>query len=196
MNKLPKEKRAQVLWLIAGIGMVMTLLLLWFAWNSYSNLKSKTQQMAELREKVRTTKRRVEQEERFRTELATARARLSGIEERMATGDEYLWIIRTLNNLLTASNIDIANFDPPRIGELETMPKVPYRAATFSVQGTAYYHEFGKFLAEFENSFPYMEINRVELSPNPESGLSAQEGEKLSFKMEFVTLIKPGSGKR
>ena len=41
MNKLPKEKRAQVLWLIAGIGMVMSLLLLWFAWNSYSNLKSK-----------------------------------------------------------------------------------------------------------------------------------------------------------
>ena len=73
-------------------------------------------------------------------------------------------------------------------------PKFPYRAALFNVRGTAYYHDFGKFLADFENAFPYLRIQNIELDPNVSSAANTQsEPEKLAFKMEIVALVNPNS---
>ena len=71
-------------------------------------------------------------------------------------------------------------------------PKFPYKAAVFNVRGVAYFHDLGRFLADFENSFPFARVQNVEMEV---AGSSAATGtsdtEKLSFRMEIVTLINP-----
>jgi hypothetical protein len=77
----------------------------------------------------------------------------------------------------------------PVIGEMNMLPAFPYHQATSTVTGSAYYFDFGRFVADFENQFPYMRIQNLNLEP---SG-AADDPEKLSFRMEIVTLIKSGS---
>ena len=61
-----------------------------------------------------------------------------------------------------------------------------------SITHRAAYHEFGRFVADFENAFPYMRIQNIELDPAAASNASAQsDQEKLAFKMEIVTLVNP-----
>ena len=72
------------------------------------------------------------------------------------------------------------------------IPEFPYKAATYRVGGTAYYHDLGKFLAEFENYFPYMRVLNLDLGP--EEGTAAgtgEEREKLVFSFEVAALVKP-----
>ena len=72
--------------------------------------------------------------------------------------------------------------------------KFPYKAAIFNVRGTAYYHDLGKFLADFENAFPYLRVQNLELEPAANSSATTTgEAEKLAFKMEIVALINPNA---
>jgi hypothetical protein len=45
-----------------------------------------------------------------------------------------------------------------------------------------YYHEFGKFFADFENAFPYFIIQNVEIAPSGQ----AEGQEKLSYTFDIV----------
>ncbi|MEY2409955.1 MAG: hypothetical protein QOF48_2625, partial [Verrucomicrobiota bacterium] len=76
------------------------------------------------------------------------------------------------------------------------LAKFPYRAAVFHVRGTAFFHDFGRFVADFENTFPYMRIQNIDLEPSSSSlgdHTNPNDKEKLSFKMEIVTLVNPNS---
>ena len=79
------------------------------------------------------------------------------------------------------------------------LPQFPYEAAIFSVRGTAYYHQFGKFLADFENRFPYFRVQNLILGAGSGSESAAGSDatatrtgdEKLNFSMVVIALIKP-----
>ena len=72
------------------------------------------------------------------------------------------------------------------------LPKFPYRAAAFNLRGTAFFHDFGAFVADFENTFPYMRIQNIELDPaSTSAATSSDHSEKLSFRMEIVALVSP-----
>ncbi|HVR37084.1 MAG TPA: hypothetical protein VMS21_14675, partial [Methylomirabilota bacterium] len=59
--------------------------------------------------------------------------------------------------------------------------------------GTGYYHDFGEFLAEFENRFPYVRLQRIHLEPAAVRTANPEDREKLSFRIEFVALVKHGA---
>ena len=79
------------------------------------------------------------------------------------------------------------------------LPKFPYQAASFGVKLAARYHDFGAFLADFENRFPYMRVQNLHLEPvsaaPAEEALSAGERQShrrtLAITMRVVTLVKP-----
>jgi hypothetical protein len=58
---------------------------------------------------------------------------------------------------------------------------------TLTVSGTAYYHDLGKFLADFENEFPHIRLVNLDIQLSPAVG----DTEKLVFKVDIVTLAKP-----
>jgi hypothetical protein len=70
------------------------------------------------------------------------------------------------------------------------IPRFPYKQATLSIGGIAHYHDLGRFIADFENSFPLMRVLNLSLDLNPTP--TASDRDKLAFKMDIVTLVKPG----
>jgi len=189
MNRLPADKQKKIA-LVAGatVGVVV---LLWFV--MISPLRA---QQVKLRALMADSKSQVEKGQRSAAlalqasnDLATASQRLNQEEDRMASGDLYAWMIQTMNQFKAPYAVEIPSIGKEISCEVGMFPKFPYKTVMFIVRGAAYYHDFGKFLADFENHFPYMRVQNLDLSSN--TGLKEEDVERLNFTMEVVTLVKP-----
>jgi len=195
MNKLPKEKRDRII--AVTIATVIAIGGIWYGLirSQQAKLEESTRTTIKAREKVTNAKRRVEKEKLIQVELDAARLGLKAIEEEMAAGDLYSWIIVTVNKFRAAYRVEIPQFSREQVSEVNVIPGFPYKGATFTLRGTAYYHDLGKFVADFENAFPHVRLLNLEMEPvglpNPTAQSNLDEQEKLSFKMDIVTLIKP-----
>jgi len=155
-----------------------------------ATLKDKLTLVNETQEKLRNVRRALGLMERYKQELAAAQQKLNGMEGRMPSGDVYRWAIRALAGLQTNS-VEFANFEPPRVGDSTILPKVPYKATVFFLKGTAYYHDFGKFLANLENSFPHLRLQKLELEPLQFGEATTEAQQQLSYRLEILALITP-----
>jgi len=197
MNKLPKEKRDRII--AAAIATVIAIAGIWYGLirPQQAKLQDSARTTIKAQEKVTNAKRRVEKEKPIQIELDAARQGLKAIEDEMAFGDLYSWIIVTVNKFRAAHRVEIPQFSREQVREVNVIPGFPYKGATFTVKGTAYYHDLGKFIADFENTFPHVRLLNLEMEPVALPGPGAQsnpeEQEKLSFKMDILALIKPTS---
>ena len=198
MKNLTKEKRDRLI--LVALGTIMLIVALWYG--LISAQKKSIVEIALLTEqqktKVSNAERLVHSTGQIQKDLEITSQKLKSIEDTMASGDMYSWIIQTVNNFLTAKNyraerkVDIPQFSREVPAEVGVLTKFPYKAAIFNVRGTAYFHDFGKFLADFENSFPYIRVQNLELeSAASTSATTTSDPEKLAFKMEIVTLVSP-----
>ena len=106
----------------------------------------------------------------------------------------YSWIIQTINRFRADRKVEIPQFSREVTTEIGVFPKFPYKAALFHVRGTAYFHELGRFIADFENTFPHIRIQNIDMEPATQSAATTTQNadpEKLAFKMEIVALINP-----
>ena len=85
--------------------------------------------------------------------------------------------------------MEIPRIGQPAVEEVDLLPGVPYKQARIILSGSGYFHDIGKFLADFENTFPHMRI--VNLKIDPYTGAAGAGSEKLSFRTEVVVLVKP-----
>ena len=120
-------------------------------------------------------------------ELATVKTALSRAEEDTASGDLYSWTYNTLRTFKQQYKVEIPEIGHPVEGEVDLIPAFPYRQMRFTISGSGYYHEIGKFVADFENSFPHIRVTNLTIDQG------APESEKLSFRMEITALIKPNA---
>ncbi len=130
--------------------------------------------------------------DQLEAELAEAERQVTKLEEGMASGDLYAWAINTVRQFKLPYKVEIPQFsqiDGPKDNSL--LPNFPYKQATLTIGGTAFFHDFGRFLADFENSFPYARV--LNLTLEPVSGLLHENREKLAFKMDISMLVKPGA---
>ncbi len=116
-------------------------------------------------------------------------------EHDIAFGDPTAWFYETLRNFKEHYAVDISSYGQPSLGSVDLLSKFPYNQIKFSISGTAFYQDLGKFIADFENTFPHMRI--VNLALDPASGdLGPGHGpvadDTLSFKMDIITLVKTG----
>jgi len=197
MNKLPKEKRDRII--AVAIATAIAIAGIWYGLirPQQAKLQDSARTTIKAQEKVTNAKRRVEKEKPIQIELDAARQGLKAIEDEMASGDLYSWIIVTVNKFRAAHRVEIPQFSREQVREVNVIPGFPYKGATFTVKGTAYYHDLGKFIADFENTFPHVRLLNLEMEPVALPGPGAQsnpeEQEKLSFKMDILALIKPAS---
>lgn len=82
-----------------------------------------------------------------------------------------------------------SGIDGPRPTTL--LPDFPYQQVSLTVGGTAFFQDFGRFLADFENQFPYVRVLNLTLEPS--GRMVGVEQEKLSFKINVAMLVKPSS---
>ncbi|MEO5802615.1 MAG: hypothetical protein ABIR24_03730 [Verrucomicrobiota bacterium] len=191
MNKISKAKKQQIVLVLFAAAAVIAGLWLVVIKTRYVTLAGVQKKTLDMQQKVEKAENLLKKSEEIENKLETDTQALQTIEEGMASGDIYLWMINTVNRFNVAHKVTFLDFQREILGEAGVLPKFPYKAAAFPLKGMGHYHDLGKFLAEFENSFPYARVQNIELTPTGKSG--PDEAEKLNFKFEIVALIKPTS---
>lgn len=190
MNKISKTKKQQIVLVLLGTVAVIAGLWYFVIQKQYSKLAGTQRKTLEMKEKVAKGENLLKKADEIAATLETDTAKLTEIESGMASGDIYLWIINTINQFNNERRVTFLDFQREFLGEVGVLPKYPYKAATYPMKGVGYYHDLGKFLADMENKFPYLRVQNLELSPITKGG---EDAEKLNFKFEVVSLIKPNS---
>jgi hypothetical protein len=199
MARLSKEKRDRlvlvcIMTITIGIG-------LW-----YGVITTRKERLEEAKvairlaiDKLEKARTLVKQAAKAEGHVEAAESKLKFVEDSMASGDYYTWAIQLLRDKVRDRHqVKIIEVTRPVKGEVGLLAQFPYQAAIFTARGVGHYHDFGKFLADFENSFPYFRIQNISLAPGldsvvaSDSPTSGSGEENLSFRMEIVALIKPG----
>jgi Tfp pilus assembly protein PilO len=194
MKNLSKDKRNRII-LIVVVG-VAVIAGLWFGVIKAQkvSLTDYAERIAKAQKRVADAKRRVARAEEIQTDLEQATKKLAAIEDGMAPADKYAWFIQTVNEFKVPYRIEKLNYSREQLGDVKLIPGFPYKAATFKVQGVAHYHDLGKFIADFENAFPYISLQNLQLERQQldlSSATNAEDLERLAFKLDIVTLVKP-----
>jgi hypothetical protein len=198
MKKFSKEKRDRMVLVV--LGTVTTLVALWYGLISFQKaaMNNIAKASGEQETKVGNAQRLVSSGNQIQTNLEVVNKRLKAIENDMASGDKYSWIIQTINDFLVRNNyrdthkVEIPQFSREVAADVGMFVNFPYQAVVFTIRGTAYFHDFGKFVADFENNFPFLRVQNIDLDPSAASAVTnVGDPEKLSFKMEIVALVNP-----
>ncbi len=205
MNKLPKEKRDKLILVVVGTIGIFAALYLSVVNTQHSALAEYADQTEAAKEKLAKAERWLRMGPAVQAKLSACRRELEQKQESMAPVDKFKWFYNTLDQFLAHHHVRLVDITrEPEIGELGSLPKFPYQAASFGVKLSARYHDFGAFLADFENQFPDMRVQNLELQPEASPQAMAPGGkdaravqhrpasaETLTITMRVVTLIKP-----
>ena len=196
MKNLPKDKRDKLILTVIGTVAVVAGLYLGLVKAMGESMEGMTKQKDEKKSKVVNAQRLVNSTSDLQKGLEEATAKLKVIEDSMAAGDMYSWIILKVNKFREERKVEIPQFSREVRTDVGMFPKFPYKAAVFTIRGSAFFHDLGKFIADFENAFPHTYLQNIELEPASNSSSSPTVGahpELLMFKLEIVTLINPNS---
>jgi len=192
-KQLPKQKRNQLILVV-----VLTLVVLGglgfglIRWQ-YAKLQFLADKQQEAEKKLGRVADAIKHADQLEAAYDAQRKVLAEKEEGMASGgDLYSWMVNMLRTFKLSYTVDIPQISQPTSpSEVNLLPGFPYKQVTLRVGGTAYYHDFGNFIAEFENHFPYIRV--VNLALEPAASVVPGEKEKLAFSMDIVTLVKPNT---
>ena len=190
MSKISKEKQRQLALVVIATIAILGTLGYFFIKGGYDKLSALEQKKIAAREKLEQMQNATQCSKEVEKIFNDTRLSLTEKETSMATGDLYSWMFTTLRRFQKSYKVEIPQISPVTEGDVNLLPKFPYQQATVFVAGTAHYHELGRFIADFENTFPYMRISNLTLDLN--STPTQGEYEKLAFKMEIISLVKPG----
>jgi len=193
MKRIPNQKRNQLI--LTSLAVAVVLAAVWFL-----GIRALQRHLANLNEDRKTAEGRLAQvletkknSAQIEEELLVASNRLRLQEEDMASGDFYASMVSAIKKFKQRYNVDIPQFNKPgnNAVDMNMLPKFPYRQFTVAIAGTGYFYDIGQFVADFENEFPASRILNLEIAPI--SPATPEDREKLSFKMDIVSLTLPGT---
>jgi len=189
-KKISKEKRKQLFGVVVGTVAVIGVLWYLLIQGGYQKLGRINQKKVDAKAKLEQMESTIARAKEVETAYNNAKTALDEQEGSMASGDIYSWMHGTLRRFQRSYNVEI-----PQIGsatpaaQVDLIPRFPYKQSTVTVAGNAYYHELGRFIADFENNFPLMRI--INLSIERNATPAGTDRNKLAFKMDIVALVKP-----
>jgi Tfp pilus assembly protein PilO len=188
MKRLSREKRNQLITVILATLAILALIGFGLIRPQYDSLSAIAKDRKAADNKLQSIKHAITNSEAIANEWNETTYALAHAEEDMASGDLYSWTYDTIRHFKQSYKVEIPEVGHPTIGESDLLPSFPYKQIQFAINGTVYYHDLGKFIADYENGFPHSRMVRlvVEPAPSPDSN-----SEKLSFRMEIITLVKP-----
>jgi Tfp pilus assembly protein PilO len=194
MSRISKQKQTQLVLVV-----LLTLLVvggLWYSLISYQQvgLQKLEAQRKSVRDKLSQIQQTIQNSKEIEAGLLAVSNKLSAQEEDMAYGDLYSSMVNTIRKFKLPYRIDIPQMTSGgSAAEVNLLPKFPYKQVSMIISGTAFYFDFGRFLADFENRFPHSRVLNLELTPA--SASRPEEKEKLAFRVEIVSLVKPGGSR-
>ncbi len=190
-SKLPKEKRNQLILISLATVVVLAGLGFGLIKYQYESLTLLATKKTEAEQKIVQMQDQIKRADQIEAQLADARTTITNLEAGMApSSDSLSWLINTIRGFKGAYKVEIPQISPiSHPSDVNLLAKFPYKQVTLTVSGTAHYHDLGKFLADFENEFPHIRLVNLDLQLNPSP--AAGDAEKLVFKVDIVTLVKP-----
>ena len=188
MKNLSKEKRNQLMLVV--IVVVAIIAGLWFSVirSEQEDLRTLAAKRADDETKFAQIGDTIKNSESAKKELLAVNSQLAVAEHDMPSGDLYLTLVNTIRKFKDNYDVQISQFNPNGGDAVNNLlPRFPYRQVTVSVSGSGHYHDIGKFVADFENQFPTSRILNLDLSPS--SVTSSDDKEKLTFRMDVVSLV-------
>jgi hypothetical protein len=130
MSKLPKDKRDKLILVVAVI--VVVIAGLWFGLISYQQqyLRDLGDRKQSAMTKLAQVEQAIKNADQVESELAVTGKRLALLEEDMASGDVYLWIVNNLRRFKLPYKVEIPQFSQPEVKEMSLLPRFPYKQAT------------------------------------------------------------------
>ena len=189
MRKLSKEKRDRLILVCFSTLGIIAALWLTLIQSEREKLKQMRAETSNLVDQIEGTTRLINQETEFHKTLENLNAEMARRESGMASGDRYAWFINMLNKFKTGYALEIPQIGHDAVGPVGLFPEFPYEAATFKISGSGTYFEFGRFLRDFENKYPYIRVQNLDLKPLK----TEAKKEQISFNMDVVTLVKPAA---
>jgi Tfp pilus assembly protein PilO len=192
MKRLTKQKRDQLI--LACVVILMVLAGLWFVLirAQQDGLKGLREQRAAKQTTADQMREKIKNSKVIDAQLNAVAKTLADQEQDMASGDLYASMINTVRKFKLRYNLDIPQFSPATsVTDCDLLPKFPYKQVRISISGTGYYEEIGKFIADFENEYSASRIVNLELVPTPGPGPETKE--KLTFRMDIVSLVASGA---
>jgi Tfp pilus assembly protein PilO len=188
MSRLPKERRDRLILTILGTVVLLAGLYFGainFQLSQIGGLKAKKESDAK---KAKDVEDSIHNAKKIQTDLQQQSNELASAESDMATGDAYLWMVNLIRQFKAGYNVDISQFSAISKPDVGLYPKFAYHQVAINIGGAAYYHDLGKFVADFENRFPHIRIQQISLEP---PGVPSGDRDKLNFRMQVVALLKP-----
>jgi Tfp pilus assembly protein PilO len=188
MKRLSREKRNQFVIVILVTLAILALIGFGLIRPQYDSLSKIANARNAANKNLQSIKHAITNSEAIANEWNETAYALAQAEEDMASGDLYSWTYDTIRHFKQSYKVEIPEVGHPTIGESDLLPSFPYKQIQFAINGTVYYHDLGKFIADFENSFPHSRMVRLVVEP---AASTDSNSEKLSFKMDIITLVKP-----
>ena len=190
MKRLPPAKRNQLIMVLLGTAILIGLVYFFLIQPQGASNTQLANQTAEARSKLDSYKVAIKQAAATATELKDSLKQLNDAEQDVASGDVNAWTYDTLRGFKAAHHVDIPNIGQTTSpSEVDMIPAFPYKQIKVTLNGSAYYHDLGKFVADLENTFPHMRVLNLAADPVGSQG----SGEHLNFHLEVVALVKPNS---
>jgi Tfp pilus assembly protein PilO len=190
MTRWSSQTRRRLVLLVLGTAAVVGIIWFLVIVNLQNQLKNKADKIHSVQKQLQVTRSSIVLAGKYNEELVRNGMILTNFEAQMAQGDLYRWMIKALRPLQNQFDVNIIEVTTPQITELNIPPKVPYKSANYTISGMARFHEFGAFLAELENSSPFIRVKSVTLEATSSGVANQALSDKLSFKVECSTLIK------
>ncbi len=188
--KLPPAKRNQLIGVIAGTIALICAVYFLLIQTQNDNNERLGKEINKTADQLAEVNKTIKQKEATSAVLADLMQQLNQQEADVASGDLYQWTYDTIRRFKANYHVDIPTIGQPQPGDCDLIPNFPYKQIKFSLSGTAYYHDLGKFVSDFENKFPHCRV--LNLTADPVAG-GASGGEKLNFRIDIVALVKPNS---
>jgi len=122
------------------------------------------------------------------SQLDEISSQLNRAETDIATGDFYSWTYDTIRRFKTNYHVEIPTIGTPAISDVDLLPSLPYKQIKVTLNGSGYFHDIGKFFADFENNFPHMRLVNLQLDQT--TSATGGSSERLSFRTDVVVLVK------
>lgn len=191
MSRLPKVKRDQLILVGMGTLLVLALIGIGLIRPQYADVSAISAQISASRNHLQSMDQTIKKTDAISSQLADLSYTLGQAESDMASGDPAQWIYNTIRDFKEHYKVDISVNSQLSMGEVDLLPHFPYKQLKVSVGGTAYYHDLGKFIADFENTFPHAQITDLTLEPVSGTDATGDNSEKLAFRMDIIALINP-----
>lgn len=200
MNKLSKEKKDRLILTCIGCVGIIAVLYFLVITDQKREIAQLDSKIAALKSKRDISDKQVKRLPDIQVDLEEQKKVLIQKQAEMPKPEEdHVWFIRIMEEMRTKYGLEVDDIKTPAPIDPGVLPKFPFRGVELRVSVIGNYADFGRFLADFENRFPYMRVEIMSIGPEkagatPRPGevpsISSKDSGTLRFNYRVIALIK------